>query len=470
MKAYVLQPPYSRDLSLSDKYFDYKMRLLDECDESADIIVLPEYSDVPCAAESLEDNLYYHDRYFDRLMDKCVETAKRCNSILFVNALSKEEKGYRNTTFCYNRNGELVGKYFKKHLPPSEMEVLKLDSDYTFEYSEPYILELEGLRFGFLTCYDFYFYESFPKIALQDVDIIIGCSLQRSDTHDALEIMCRFLAYNTNAYVVRSSVSFAEDSDICGASMIVTPRGEVLANMKGKFGMTSAEFDPQKKYLKPAGYGNPYAPHYKYIEYGRKAWQYRNGGSAMVPDDEWMAYPRVCAVGGLQTIAPAGSMEAIGAAVALDAKEISIVLAEVETFEKILRKFSGHAVFHVELKEFGEEKMFQVASLLKQYECEKYVYFVSDKVEVLQEVKSIMANARLCLIGEVEEAVRLGAKKVQFTKEHLSLAMIEAAHEQGLICNLACVEEVKEAEKYYRMGIDTILTNNFKMISQVFSG
>jgi hypothetical protein len=53
------------------------------------------------------------------------------------------------------------------------------------------------------------------------VDIIIGCSLQRSDTLDALEIMCRFLAYNTNAYVVRSSVSFAEDSDVCGASMIV---------------------------------------------------------------------------------------------------------------------------------------------------------------------------------------------------------------------------------------------------------
>jgi len=61
MKAYILQPPYSRDLSLSDEYFEYKMKLLDECDESADIIVLPEYSDVPCAAESLEDNLYYHD-------------------------------------------------------------------------------------------------------------------------------------------------------------------------------------------------------------------------------------------------------------------------------------------------------------------------------------------------------------------------------------------------------------------------
>jgi len=464
MKAYILQPPYSRDLSLSDEYFEYKMKLLDECDESADIIVLPEYSDVPCAAESLEDNLYYHDKYIDRLTSKCIETAKRCNSILFVNALSKEEKGYRNTTYCYNRKGELVGKYFKKHLPPSEVDILKLDREYIMEYSEPYILELEGLRFGFLTCYDFYFYESFPKIALQDVDVIIGCSLQRSDSHDAIEIMCRFLAYNTNAYVVRSSVSFAEDSDICGASMIVTPKGEVLANMKGKFGMASAEFDPHVKYLKPAGYGNPYAPHYRYIEYGRKPWQYRNGGSAMVPDDEWMEYPRVCAVGGLQTIAPAGSMEAIGAAVALDAKEIAIELEDVEYLEKVLRKFSGHTVFNAWLAEFDEEKMCKIKTLLKQYEAEKYVYFVSDKVDVLEQMKAVMANARLYLAGDLAEAVRIGAKKVQFSKEAVSCDLIEKAHEQGLICNLDSVDDLEEAKKYYCMGIDTILTRDYKQI------
>ncbi len=157
--------PYSRDVSFSDEYFQYKLNLLDECDESLDIIVLPEYSDVPCATSTLEETLFYHKKYINILLEKCVETAKRCNSLVFVNALSLEEKGYRNTTYCYNRQGELVGKYFKKHLPPLELEVLKLDSDYTFEYSEPYVLEIEGIRYGFLTCYDFYFYEAFANIA-----------------------------------------------------------------------------------------------------------------------------------------------------------------------------------------------------------------------------------------------------------------------------------------------------------------
>ena len=107
--------------------------------------------------------------------------------------------------------------------------------------------------------------------------------------------MCRFLAYNTNAYVIRSSVSFAPDSEICGASMVVSPYGKVLENMKGRFGKTTVEFDPKDKYLKPAGFGNPDAPHYEYIEYGRKPWQYRPSGAAVINGEKHLPYPRICA-------------------------------------------------------------------------------------------------------------------------------------------------------------------------------
>ena len=53
MKVCVIQPPYSRDVSYSDEYFEYKLKMLDECTDE-DIIVLPEYSDVPCATADLE--------------------------------------------------------------------------------------------------------------------------------------------------------------------------------------------------------------------------------------------------------------------------------------------------------------------------------------------------------------------------------------------------------------------------------
>lgn len=124
MKTCIIQPPYRRDTAEADSLFAYKLNLLDQCDSTIDLIVLPEYSDVPCATNTLEETLYYHVRYIDALLQKVQRTAKRCNAIVFVNALSKEENGYRNTTYAYDRKGDLVGKYFKRHLPPLEKEVL----------------------------------------------------------------------------------------------------------------------------------------------------------------------------------------------------------------------------------------------------------------------------------------------------------------------------------------------------------
>jgi hypothetical protein len=246
--------------------------------------------------------------------------------MLFVNARSRHEKGLRNTTYAINRVGEIVGTYDKQHLVPSEVEKLRLDSEYSFEHSAPTVIEMEGLRFGFLTCYDFYFYEAFANLARENLDFIIGCSHQRSDTHLALEIFSQNLAYNTNTYVVRSSVSMDKDSDVGGASMVVAPTGEILLNMKSRVGLETVEFDPKKKYLKPAGCGSPLSQHYEYIEIGRRPWKYRPGGSAIVPHDAVMTYPRVCAQRGFGAIAPENSMPAFGAAVAMGAEEIEFDL------------------------------------------------------------------------------------------------------------------------------------------------
>ena len=110
MKAFIIQPPYSRDTSRSDEFFQYKLNMLDSCDESADIIVLPEYSDVPCATGTLEETLFYHEKYVDILLNKCIETAKRCNSLVFVNALSYLAY-YINRFVIFGKWGEFQTKH-----------------------------------------------------------------------------------------------------------------------------------------------------------------------------------------------------------------------------------------------------------------------------------------------------------------------------------------------------------------------
>ena len=270
MKISIIQPPYSMDHTKIQECFDEELRLLSMCDSSSDIIVLPEYSDVLTATETDESFVAAIEKYSPIIDQRVREAAKRCNAIVFANYGYKTDKGYRNTTHVIDRNGNEIGRYFKAHPAPSEIRNPGIDTDYANEKQDVYTVDIEGIRFGFRTCYDFYFYEDTVEMARKKLDIIIGCSYQRTDTHEALEIMNRFLAYNTNAYVIRSSISLGEDSKVCGCSMAVAPDGSILANMKNRVGIETVEIDPAKKYYKSSGFNGAPKSHYEYVDEGRK--------------------------------------------------------------------------------------------------------------------------------------------------------------------------------------------------------
>ncbi len=530
MKVLILQPPYSLDPADADLCFDAKMDLLDRCDSSADIIVLPEYSDVPCVTRTMEETLGLHNKFIQPLMDKCTETARRCKAVLFVDALSEENGHLHNTTFCYDRSGILRGTYFKLHLPPFEKETLHIEPGIEAPaFMEPYTLDIDGIRYAFLTCYDFYYYEYFSRLAKVAPDIIIGCSLQRSDTHSSIETMCRFLAYNTNAYVLRSSVSFSEDSDICGASMAVSPRGDVLANMYGAFGILEVEFDPCKKYLKPAGFGAPDASHHKYVEYGRSPWLYRPAGSFIIPGDQDLPYPRVCAHRGFSAVAPENSLPAFGAAVALGTDEIEFDLwptsdgeivsmhdqtldrvsngtgivwkhtfheleqldfgssfsehfagLRVLSFEEILRRLACHTIMNIHIKPlpgpYDADIMKKIVDLIRMYDCTRHVYFMIERDENVALFRSYAPEIPICLGHDekrpwqlVERAIQCGADKVQLFKPYIRQEMVDLAHSHDILCNVFYADDPAEAQAYLQMGIDTILTNEYLSISRVIA-
>lgn len=523
MKICLIQPKYSTVYENSDRHFEEQLRLIDRCDESMDIIVLPESCDIPCLADSREEGLASSAKYLHRLLEKAAQTAKRCNAMVFLNARSFEESpAGRNTTYAFDRQGNLAGKYFKEHLVPGEVTKLRLDSDYTYEFSQPTVMEIDGFRFGFLTCYDFYFYEAFSNMARYNLDFIIGCSHQRSDTHLALEIMTQHLAYNTNAYVLRASVSVDENSNIGGGSMVVAPTGEILLNMKSRVGLETVEIDPRKKYFKPAGYGNPPAAHYEYTEKGRRPWKYRPAGSAIARPG-FMPYPRTCAHRGFNTIAPENSLPAFGAAVAMGAEEIEFdlwftkdgevvsihdpvldrvsngtgnvwdhTLAELKvldfgskygeafaglqipTFEEILKKFSCHCVMNVHLKTGGDkpEYLDKVISLIKKYDCEKYVYLMCAEDAVLERLQKEYPHIPRCAGSRagwdvLDRAIRYGCQKVQFFKPNFNQEMVDKAHAHGMICNVYWADDPQEAQAFLDMGIDTILTNDYHRIASV---
>ena len=528
MKVCIAQPEYSVDYNRSDELFEKQLQLFEQCDDSMDIIVFPESCDIPCLAKTKEDAEKSAAKYTQKLLEVASATAKRCNSLLFLNARSRTENGLRNTTYAFNRKGEVAGMYHKQHLTPGEVAVMQLDSDYSFEFSEPTVIEIEGIRFGFLVCYDQYFYEAFANMARQKLDVVIACSHQRSDTHEALKIMTQFLAYNTNTYVIRSSVSMDVNSNIGGASMVVAPTGEVLCNMYSRVGLDTVDIDVNKKYYKPAGFGNPDSAHYEYIEIGRRPWKYRPAGSAIVMPDDRMPYPRICAHRGFNTIAPENSMPAFGAAVAMGAEEIEFDLwatkdgeivschdstldrvsdgtgkicdytyeellnfdfgikysekfkgLKILKFEDILKKFACHTIMNIHIKtennqcEYEADLLNKIIALIDKYDCRKYVYFMSGNDNLLRLASELAPDICRCVGGGdapfdmVERALKYNCKKIQLVKGKFNQEMIDKAHKNGIICNVFWSDDVKEAKEFIEMGIDTILTNDYNLISKV---
>ena len=469
--------------------------------------------------------------YNDDILAKARETAIRCHAIVFANAAYRTENGWRNTTFAFDREGNEVGHYFKAHPAPSEVKTElqggdQLDVGYSYSFDSPYVLELEGLRFGFMTCYDFYFYENFAPLALQNVDIIIGCSHQRTDTHEALNLINRFLCYQTNAYLLRASVSLGEGSPICGSSCIIAPDGEMLVDMVNDVGLGIMEIDPTRKYYKAAGFRGVQKAHWQYIEEGRRPWLYRNGGPGVVPFDEYMTYPRICAHRGFSTVAPENTLPAFGAAVGLGAPEIEFDLWEttdgvivschddrlerisdgegkvyehtyeellqydfgvkfgdefkglrIATFEEILKRFGGRTIMNIHVKtisdddHFPTEMIHKMVALIDKYDCRKHIYFMCTSDSFLEQTKALYPDICLCAgINDkpwdvVDRAIRIGCEKIQLFKPYFNQEMIDKAHAHGIICNVFWSDDPDEARQFLDMGIDTILSNDYLAIS-----
>ena len=532
MKVCDIQPRYSMDWADAEACFREMIALIDRCDEAMDLIVLPEYCDVPVATP---DAAAFHacvEKYNPIIAAKAAETARRCRALLFANYAQKTGRGFANATHAFDREGHEIGVYLKAHPAPSEVKAAaqggnELDCAYSYEYAPPYVIEAEGLRIGFMTCYDFYMYEMFPALARQNVDLIIGCSHQRTDTHAALETIGRFLCYNTNAYLIRSAVSMGAESKVCGCSMVVSPEGEMLLNMKNDVGLGVAEIDPKKKYMKPAGFKGAMKAHWQYIDEGRRPWLYRPAGSMTLPDDDHLPYPRICAHRGFNSIAPENSMPAFGAAVALGAEEIEFdiwrtkdgvlvsshdnTLERVSTgagriddytfeelqafdfgvktgapyeglriirFEDILKKFACTTIMNIHVKIWDREDddpMFEeIAGLIRQYGAEKHCYMMSSSDRRLAGFHEIAPEINRCvgwdgnktdMLRMTDRALALGAQKVQLFKPYFDQSSVDYAKANGILTNVFFADDPDEAVRYIDMGIDCILTNDYLRVS-----
>ena len=247
-----------------------------------------------------------------------------------------------------------------------------------------------------------------------------------------------------------------------------------------------------------------------------------------------MPYPRVCAHRGFNTVAPENTMPAFGAAVSMGAEEIEFdiwatkdgelvtahdpnlervsngsgyityhTLAQLKeldfgsrfseklkglklpTFEEILKQFAGRVIMNIHVKIWDalddpendiDPRYEQIAELIKKYDCEQHVYFMTTHTESLCEMRKLLPKASYCQGSQkgqggndlmVERAIENGFDKVQFVVwRPIKKEMIDLAHSHGIMCNVCQANDAESAKEFLRMGIDTVMTDDFHLVRE----
>ena len=177
MKLFVAQPPYFAGNEPDEVIAKFLINELDKA-EAGSLFVLPEYSNAGGISDP-ESEIRAMPRA-ELMKDAAKSVAKERGAYVAVNVLEVRDGKRKNSTYLYGKDGELAFIYDKIHLPPSEVS-LEVERG-----SGACVCDLDGIRFGFMTCYDVYFNEQIEYLASKKPDIIIIPGYQRGERTDII--------------------------------------------------------------------------------------------------------------------------------------------------------------------------------------------------------------------------------------------------------------------------------------------
>ena len=258
LNVVVVQPSYFMGDEPDAKIADF---LIDELKKAPNgsLVVLPEYSNAGGISD-VESERKAMPRA-KKMLSEAAEIAKEKAAYVAINVLEERDGKIKNSTYLFDKTGEVAFIYDKIHLPQSEIKL-------GVEYGEgACICDLDGIRFGFLTCYDVYFNEQIEYLSSQKPDIILLPGYQRGEDVDIIRAQTRLIAFRCNAFLAKSSYSMNSDEK-GGCSMIVSPDGKILADMGKKVGSVSIDIDVDFKYMRSAGFGGSFIRNDDFINEG----------------------------------------------------------------------------------------------------------------------------------------------------------------------------------------------------------
>ena len=199
--------------------------------KNGSIVLAPEL----CLTNFSFNDIQKASNFGSRAIPKILELSKD-KLISFSLTTKRDDKYYNTAIICYN--GKIVFQRDKYKLFRFGDEH-KYFSEGSLE--DVKIVEIDGVRFAILICFEIRFTTLWEKI--KGADVILIPALWGILRKEQLEIISNSLAVINQAYVI---VSNSKNSDMAGSSAIITPFGEQVRDDKKDF----LEMDFKKSEIK----------------------------------------------------------------------------------------------------------------------------------------------------------------------------------------------------------------------------
>ena len=206
-------------------------------ENGAQVIALPEMWDCPYS------NDYFRD-YAEPANGPTVEFMSNLASDLGVYLIGGSiseldgDKVY-NTSFCFNRHGDIIGRHRKVHLFDIDVEggIRFMESDTLTAGEDMTILDTEYCKIGVAICYDVRFPEWFRKMALAGAKLIVLPAAFNMTTGPAhWDLTMRARALDNQVYFAANAPARDENGVYVayGNSCIASPWAEFIAHADEK--------------------------------------------------------------------------------------------------------------------------------------------------------------------------------------------------------------------------------------------
>lgn len=194
--------------------------------EEPDVIVLPEMWNTGYALEQMAELADDNGQEIKSLLRKFAKNHQV--NLVAGSVATKKETGFFNTTYVFNREGQVISDYDKVHL----FGLMKEDRFMQAGKNEN-LFELDGVKVASVICYDIRFPEWVRSLMSSGAKVLFVVAEWPKERVEQWEILLRARAVENQAFVVAVNRVGKGAADIfSGHSLVIDPLGKVILQAK----------------------------------------------------------------------------------------------------------------------------------------------------------------------------------------------------------------------------------------------